>query len=104
MINIFKTFELFLREPLSLFRNGLVQIVNIQDNIFAKKSAINVDLMRNKAQITVVNNDKVYNLLKLVTYRAQRRKNKSLASSAKLNSIVAYKASTKTDSKELLVR
>lgn len=90
MINIFKTFEIFLREPLSLFRNGLVQIVNIQDNFFAKKTAINVDILKNKAQITVVNNEKVYNLLKLVTYRAKKRK----IDLEKVN----------TSSKELLVR
>ncbi len=73
-MNIFKTFELFLREPLSLFRQGLVNIVSIQDNLFARKTSINVDLMKNKAQITVVNNEKVYNLLKLVTYRAKQKK------------------------------
>ncbi len=73
-MNIFKTFELFLREPLSLFRQGLVSIVSIQDNLFAKKTSINVDLMKNKAQITVVNNEKVYSLLKLVTYRAKQKK------------------------------
>ena len=73
MMNIFKTFELFLREPLSLFRQGLVHIASIQDNIFAKKTSINVDLLKNKAQITVVNNEKVYNLLKLVTYRAKQK-------------------------------
>ena len=79
MMNIFKTFELFLREPLSLFRQGLVNIVSIQDNIFTKKTSINVDLMKNKAQITVINNDKVYNLLKLVTYRVnQKNKEKVL--------------------------
>lgn len=73
MKNIFKTFELFLREPLSLFKSGLVQIVNIQENIFAKKSAINVDFTKDKAQITVVNNEKVYNLLKMVSYRAKQK-------------------------------
>jgi len=73
MINVFKTFEIFLREPLSLFKQGLVQIVNIQDNIFANKSAINIDLMKNKAQITVVNNKKVYNLLKLTMARTKKR-------------------------------
>ncbi len=73
MMNIFKTFELFLRKPLSLFRQGLVQFASIQDNIFAKKTSINVDLLKNKAQITVVNNEKVYNLLKLVTYRAKQK-------------------------------
>ena len=78
MMNIFKTFELFLREPLSLFRQGLVNIVSIQDNIFTKKSSINVDLMKNKAQITVVNNEKVYNLLKLVTYRVRQKNNENV--------------------------
>ena len=77
MINIFKTFEIFLRELLSIFRDGLVKIAHIQDNIFAGKTSINVDMLKNKAQITVVNNEKVYNLLKLVTYRVQN-KNKEL--------------------------
>ncbi len=77
-MNIFKTFELFLREPLSLFRQGLIQLVNIQDNIFAKQSSINVDLLKNKAQITVINNEKVYNLLSLVTRRAKQKSEKVL--------------------------
>ncbi len=78
MMNIFKTFELFLREPLSLFKQGLVHIVSIQDNIFAKKTSINVDLLKDKAQITVVNNEKVYNLLKLVTYRAKQKNKENI--------------------------
>lgn len=77
-MNIFKTFELFLREPLSLFRQGLIQLVNIQDNIFAKQSSINVDLLKNKAQITVINNEKVYNLLSLVTRRVKQKSEKVL--------------------------
>ena len=78
MMNIFKTFELFLREPLSLFKQGLVHIVSIQDNIFAKKTSINVDLLKDKAQITVVNNEKVDNLLKLVTYRAKQKNKENI--------------------------
>ena len=41
--------------------------------MFAKK-AINVDMLKNKAQITVVNNEKVYNLLKMVTYRSEQKR------------------------------
>ena len=78
MINIFKTFELFLREPLSLFKNGLVKFVHIQDNIFSKQTSLNVDLTKTNAQITVVNNEKVYNLLKLVTYRVKAKENENL--------------------------
>lgn len=78
MINIFKTFEIFLREPLSLFKNGFVKIAHIEDNIFSKQTSLNVDLTRTNAQITVVNNDKVYNLLKLVTYRVKAKENENL--------------------------
>lgn len=78
MINIFKTFEIFLREPLSLFKNGFVKIAHIQDNIFSKQTSLNVDLTKTNAQITVVNNEKVYNLLKLVTYRVKTKENKNL--------------------------
>ncbi len=78
MINIFKTFEIFLREPLSLFKNGFVKIAHIQDNIFSKQTSLNVDLTKTNAQITVVNNEKVYNLLKLVTYRVRAKENENL--------------------------
>lgn len=78
MINIFKTFEIFLREPLSLFKNGFVKIAHIQDNIFSKQTSLNIDLTKTNAQITVVNNEKVYNLLKLVTYRVKAKENENL--------------------------
>jgi predicted transcriptional regulator len=72
-MNIFQTFELFLRKPLSILKNGLVSIVHIKAENMFSKTAINVDLMKTKAQITVVNNEKVYNLLKMATYRASKR-------------------------------
>lgn len=78
MINIFKTFEIFLREPLSLFKNGFVKIAHIQDNIFSKQTSLNVDLTKTNAQITVINNERVYNLLKLVTYRVKAKENENL--------------------------
>lgn len=72
-MNIFETFELFLKRPISILKHGLVSIVHIKaENMFAKK-AINVDLMKKRAQITVINNEKVYNLLKMVTYRVARK-------------------------------
>ena len=78
MINIFKTFEIFLREPLSLFKNGFVKIAHIQDNIFSKQTSLNLDLTKTNAQITVINNERVYNLLKLVTYRVKAKENENL--------------------------
>ena len=72
-MNIFQTFELFLKKPISLLKHGLVSIVHLKaDNIFSK-TAITADMMDGKAQITVINNEKVYNLLKMVTYRASKK-------------------------------
>lgn len=71
-MNIFKTFETFLKEPLSILRENFIQIVSVQTgNFFANKPSIDVSLLKDKAQITVVNNEKLYKLLSLVTNRAR---------------------------------
>ena len=73
-MNIFKTFETYLKEPLSILRDNFIQIVSVQtENFFATKPSVDVTLMKNKAQITVVNNEKLYNLLSLVTAKANLR-------------------------------
>ena len=72
-MNIFQTFELFLKKPLSILKHGLVSIVHIKAQNMFEKKAVNVDLLDNKAQITVVNNEKMYKLLKVVTYRASKK-------------------------------
>ncbi len=73
-MNIFKTFETYLKEPLSVLRDNFIQIVSIQTgNIFEHKPSIDVSLLKNKAQLTVVNNEKLYNLLSLVTLRAKTK-------------------------------
>jgi len=79
-MNIFKTFETFLKEPLSILKNNFLQIVSIQtDNIFENKPSVDVTMLDNKTQITVVNNEKLYNLLSLVTYRARQKKEQQKA-------------------------
>ena len=76
-MNIFKTFEIFLKEPLSILRDNFIQIVNPQtNNIFEKKPSIDVSLMKDKAQLTVVNNEKLYNLLSIVSYRVRQKEEK----------------------------
>ena len=76
-MNIFKTFETFLKEPLSILKDNIIQIVSIQTgNIFEKASSINVSYFKNKTQITVVNNDKLYNLLTLANKRKQEKEEK----------------------------
>ena len=81
-MNIFKTFETFLKEPLSILRDNFIQIVSIQtENIFENKPSVDVSMVNNKTQITVVNNEKVYNLLSVVTRRARDKE----AENAKAN-------------------
>ena len=76
-MNIFKTFETYLKEPLSVLRENFIQIVSIQTgNIFEHKPSVDVSLLKDKAQLTVVNNEKLYNLLSLVTNRAKKKAEK----------------------------
>lgn len=79
--DIRKTFETFLKEPLSILTEGLFQIVNIQANIFNQESSFNVDFVNNKTQLTVVNNEKMYNLFQTVLYkkRVKEAKEKALS-------------------------
>ena len=73
-MNIFKSFETFLKEPLSILRDNLIQIVSIQTgNIFENKPSVDVCFTKEKTQINVINNEKLYNLLSLVQHRAQRK-------------------------------
>ena len=48
--DIRKSFEIFLREPISVLTEGLFQLVNIEDNIFSKKPYVNVDFVNKKTQ------------------------------------------------------
>ena len=76
-MNIFKTFETFLKEPLSILRDNFIQIVSIQtNNIFENKPSVDVTMTKDKTQITVVNNEKLYNLLTLVNRRVKEKKEK----------------------------
>ena len=70
--DIRKTFETFLKEPFSVLTEGLFQIVNVNmpsGNFFENKSSFNIDFVNNKKQITVINNDKMYNLFQTVLHK-----------------------------------
>lgn len=67
-MNIFKTFDIFLREPLSILKERIIQIVNVNSNLVTEAS-VNVDMLDKKTQITVVNSDKMYNLLNTVVQK-----------------------------------
>ena len=67
--DIRKSFEIFLREPISVLTEGLFQLVNIENNIFSQKPYVNVDFVNKKTQITVVNSEKMYNLFQKVLFK-----------------------------------
>ena len=77
-MNIFKSFETFLKEPLSILKNNFIQIVSIQTgNIFENKPSCDVTIMKDKTQITVVNNEKLYKFLSLVTHKTNKNVEKT---------------------------
>ena len=74
-MNIFKSFEIFLKEPLSILRDNFIQIVSIQTgNIFENKPSCDVTLLKDKTQITVVNNEKLYKFLSIVNNKTNLKK------------------------------
>lgn len=83
--NIRKTFDIFWREPLSILKDGLFQIVNVQttDNIFEKRPSVNVDFMKEKTQITVVDSDKMYNLFQTVLLKQRLKEQREKALTTK---------------------
>ena len=81
--DIRKTFEVFWKEPLSILKVGLFQIVHIQSNIFNQKPSVNIDFMDSKTQITVVDSDKMYNLFQTVLFKQKLKEQQKKALSAK---------------------
>ena len=81
--DIRKTFDTFLREPVSILTEGLFQLVNIENNIFSQKPYVNVDFVNKKTQITVVNSEKMYNLFQKVLFQRRLKEQKEKALSNK---------------------
>ena len=81
--DIRKTFEVFWKEPLSILKVGLFQIVHIQSNIFNQKPSVNIDFMDSKTQITVVDSDKMYNLFQTVLFKQKLKEQQKKALSDK---------------------
>ncbi len=77
--DIRKTFEIFLREPLSVLTEGLFQIVNLKTNIFSNKPSVNIDFVNKKTQITVIDSDNMYNLFQTVLYKRRLKEQKEKA-------------------------
>ncbi|MBQ3819605.1 hypothetical protein II810_04075 [bacterium] len=77
--DIRKTFETFLKEPISVLTHGLFQLVNIENNIFSQKPYIGVDFLNKKTQITVVNNERMYNIFQTVLLKKRLKEQKEKA-------------------------
>ena len=74
-MDILKTFETFFKEPLSILRDNFFQIVSVQTgNIFENKPSVDVSIMKDKTQITVVNNEKLYKFLSIVNHKVNSKK------------------------------
>jgi len=78
-MNVFKSFEVFFAEPLSILRERIIQIVHVH-TIFTNKDVpkMTVDLNDDYTQITVNGSEKMYNLLTSVIHkkRAQNENQK----------------------------
>ena len=81
--DIRKTFDIFLREPISVLTEGLFQLMNIENNIFSQKPYVNVDFVNRKTQITVVNSEKMYNLFQKVLFKKKLQEQKEKALNSK---------------------
>ena len=81
--DIRKSFEIFLREPISVLTEGLFQLVNIENNIFSNKPSVNIDFVNKKTQITVVNNERMYNLFQTVLFKQRIKEQQEKVNSGK---------------------
>jgi len=68
-MNIFKTFEMFLREPLSILKERIIQIVNVQSGMSSQSASVSAEMLDHKTQITVFNSDKMYSLIQTVMHK-----------------------------------
>lgn len=69
IMNVFKTFEMFLSQPLSIIRERIIQICHVESSEKDLKSRIQFNISPEAAQINVYNSPKVYNLLTSVMYK-----------------------------------
>ena len=68
-MNIFKSFELFLSQPLSIIRDRIIQICHVEAENIDVRSKVHFNLSEESAQLNVYNSPKMYNLLTNVIYK-----------------------------------
>lgn len=72
LMNIFKTFELFLSQPLSIIRDRIIQICHVEAEGVDVQNKVQFNLSNEAAQINVYNSPKMYSLLSAVLYKQKR--------------------------------
>lgn len=70
--NIFKSFELFLSQPLSIIRDRIIQICHVEAGGVEVRNKVQFNLSEESAQINVYNSPKMYNLLTAVLYKKKK--------------------------------
>jgi len=65
---IWKSFETFVTQPISLLCNKIIRVVNVKSELLAA-GGINADITGDAIQVNVVNSDGAYNLLAAVAYK-----------------------------------
>jgi len=75
--DIFKTFEIFNKESLSVLKDKLIEIVMLEtDNIFTRRNLFNIDFKKDESvQITVLNDRRTYDLLSNTWKRHKKKLN-----------------------------
>ena len=59
---------------MSILKDNFFQIVSVQtENFFENKPSVDVTVMKDKTQITVVNNEKLYKFLSIVTHKTLKK-------------------------------
>jgi len=73
--DIFKTFEIFNSTAVSIIKERIIQFVHIEaENFFMTQSSVTASITKDNAvQLSVLNNEKVYNLLTCTWRKYQQR-------------------------------
>lgn len=74
---IFDSFEEFLKLPISILKNRIIQITGYKSDFMTSKS-IDVELSDDTIHINCVNSESAYNLLSSVIYKRQLAKKRIL--------------------------
>lgn len=75
--DIFKTFEIFNSEALSIIKQRILKFVLIEaDNMPDKQTSITAEIDKNNdVQLSILNNTKFYNLLSCTWHKRQQKLN-----------------------------